>query len=322
MDCYLAVTVQNNKTTLKSEKSKDSGIEILDDSFVCFEDTQMLISKNNKDSINVQSNRHDIKISNDYSITQEYDSSQISQFFKRTQVLKQLDSIVSEANSNIKRDILQDSTNTSHNVKQNFKDITNQAGTSSNLYSNSKETKDLLKKFNNRSTLENKEEANFLSSSFIDKGDVNNLFSKLETTIRDMGGANRCPNVITDQNQDAIKNITLLNSIVEKVKTTKSDQEDHWLNETEIGGLINMTEIEMFPSILREASLLNEFKTQDFAKELNSITSFKSLGNFYNLPDKVKQLFKLYRSIETLYGRGHFNTSIFYFSYNIYIIFF
>lgn len=180
----------------------------------------------------------------------ECDITQLSQFFNKTEVMNQLDTIVSEAKSTI-------------------------------------QSKDDSDKENDK--------------SFINKKNVHDLFDKLETTICELGHSNQHKSEQKERKEFS-KDIKLLKTIVQKVISVKSDHDEHLLNEAEIDSLFNITPLESSDHNLKESLLEREFKTSDFKTQLADIESFKRKGNFYDLPDKVKTLIKLYRGIDKLYG--------------------
>lgn len=283
-------STSNNKTSFTKYETKDSGIDILDDSFDCLEDTQTLINKN-KTSVAYDNNveeefsnfladglkkaeiKAQVKKAQDFDAFEiylenssvqnksrksnlEYDNSQLSQFFNKTQVREQLDSLILQVNNSSKTSQNKDEFST--NADSNLKSI---------LY----------------------------------KKEVDNLFDKLELTICELGPDNKkCEKLETNDN---VEKTILFHNLIEKVKSHKGIQNDDWSSETSLADILNLTEIENMSAIIKESFFQQASQFFNSTKVTTNLVVCKRLGNFYDLPAQVKDLIKLYKGIDKLYGK-------------------
>lgn len=126
--------------------------------------------------------------------------------------------------------------------------------------------------------------------------EIDKVFDKVETTICELGPDNK-------EN---------MNNSVADASSVNLDGID-WNNESIVtGAIINMSLQEeankSFGSIIKKALIENAGKTATQQVTVNttffeSQATFLSLGGFYGLPERVKELLKKYKGIDELYGK-------------------
>lgn len=137
--------------------------------------------------------------------------------------------------------------------------------------------------------------------------DVNLIFNKLESTICDFG------NKETDEStwhDDSLSKNSFLSKLTNLIKDPQNESVKCNDDNTFSSMLLNLTgenEINL-TNIIKKALMNNAKKVVEPANYLNptcvdSQHEFKHLGNFFGLPNKVKDLMKLYKGIDKLYGK-------------------
>lgn len=319
--------VRKKMKTQLSQQALDSGM-ILEDSFEFSEDTQTLINKNvaskvqkelvNSDSFKVvqtssasickrteedevfdafqnfvekklkpkkQCKQNNENINLDLQ-GPEVKESQISQYCNVTQVMRQIDNIISYS------DQLSTSTHDASHSATESKNVSLEKAVIS-------QDTDWNETFNDGPLLKSKEY----------KKEVEMLFDRLETTICEFGmKPEQNPKETTSNRTEPNK---LLKSIIEIIKSpTESfaiaNNEIDWNDDTFLTNtVLNLTQNEKFSDIIKKALLENASKVPNQSmttKEARPVNKFKKLGEFYGLPNKVKDLIKLYKGIDKLYG--------------------
>lgn len=272
----VAETLQPTTTCTRSEE------DVVFDAFQNFIERKLKPKKqddNNKENLN--------------HTNVEAKDSQISQYCNVTQVMQQIDNIISYSD--------QLSTTTIDSLDSK---------TESKMTSPNKETieQKALKPTETRwdETLNNSEL--FKTTEY--KKEMEMLFDRLETTICEFG---RNPEEESKEtNSHGPQNNKLLKSIIEIIKSpstalTIPNGRIDWNDDTFLTNtVLNLTQNEKFSEIIKKALLENASKTPNMsiiAKEVKPVENFKTLGNFYGLPNKVKDLIKLYKGIDKLYGK-------------------
>lgn len=136
--------------------------------------------------------------------------------------------------------------------------------------------------------------------------EIDVLFDKVENTICELGPSVHIPaeNVVSN---------TSLNDI--------NWNDDSFVTSAIINMSVDNAATKSFGSVIKKALLENAKKYVKPEVAINKTiieteSSFKSLGAFYGLPDKVQDLLRIYRGIEKLYGMSEL-LLLFYFSVNI-----
>lgn len=267
-------------------EAKDSGVDLLEDSFECLEDTQTLINKGQEVS------KEEFTKFLDYELNKNISQLDTSKKLYGNSSKKSYDAFKlymdenkpAIASSNLDNDKSQFSL--SFNKTQILRQIDNILQNTTNL-----------KKDHVELNSQKKAAPVAVNSSFINKNEVSNLFDKLEHTISELR-----PDFNREKNgdKDASLDAKLLNTIVEKVKGSKNNQQENLLENGDINEIFNITELENLAGLFDENFMPNEFK-------IATCVPFKSFGPFYGLPDKVKFLLKQYKGIDNLYGTNNCN---------------
>lgn len=238
--------------------------DFLQDSFTMFEDTQALIDTSNKPCANKS-------------------FSSFTQMCSDTQIMKKIDDDINNSNKVIKTDC-----NTSSSCQQLDNSFLQ---TSFDLYVPKSTNED-------KTVSDTKVQVSESFSTLQCKRDIEMLFKKVEHSICEPG---------PDQDKTLAKNDDNFEDIhtafAENICSAINWDEESWFSNV----ISSQDQTEKFGSVIKNALLKNAEKSVVPGKIVNLTLAptqvvFQELGDFYGLPKKVKDLFKLYRGIDNLYG--------------------
>lgn len=262
---------------------------LFQDTFTCFDDTQTLIDR----SKNISTNQKDT-----FSFTQICNNSQ---------VLRQIDNDINRSNQRHEKKIKIDkdiSVIRALDFNSDFILTGNNLPISRSKPISGKSIKSIIEKqvedLNTSPKInfnDDGERENVLTTSQYREG-VEIFFKKVESSIRE-------PRSNQDQIFAKEPNINSVETL-----QTKLDEDINnlinWDGESFLAAL-SPDHGEQVGNVMKKALLENAKKAVSPAKIVNQTLvpvepSYKELGDFYGLPSKVKELIKMYRGIEKLYG--------------------
>lgn len=262
---------------------------LFQDTFTCFDDTQTLIDR----SKNVSTNQKDT-----FSFTQICNNSQ---------VLRQIDNDINRSNQRHEKKIKIDkdiSVIRALDFNSDFILTGNNLPISRSKPISGKSIKSIIEKqvedLNTSPKInfnDDGERENVLTTSQYREG-VEIFFKKVESSIRE-------PRSNQDQIFAKEPNINSVETL-----QTKLDEDINnlinWDGESFLAAL-SPDHGEQVGNVMKKALLENAKKAVSPAKIVNQTLvpvepNYKELGDFYGLPSKVKELIKMYRGIEKLYG--------------------
>lgn len=306
----------DNSVLDRFNKRNNSSMNLLQDSFVCLDDTQCLIDKSDNSSTwkssgselidDSSSDKLERNLSGENVVTSAIwsqdtqtfiknvtknnvgENLRISQFSFFRPDTQQLNEIGDSISQNNKKCIAEDNGSIEINRKAENKIKNESIGQSF-----TKEPEAFKEEYRN---------------------EVHKLFEKVELSIYEFGTSKQDNSFGGDifEQIPTTRNNSFLKSLVEVINNENNKESDALVTEAELtSALLNMstTQETTFGDLIKKALLENARKSAtDPANLLNttvedSNSEFKNLGNFYGLPNKVLELIKVFKGIDKLYGK-------------------